>query len=174
MATVIAVPYYSRMVMLPPRGVDAEGLVELLMVAQGPLAARPGRSDSETWSYPDVRDLQASASGDVLMPWSLGESATTIQGATGAEPATGEERNFLHAHQAVPVRATRSRFGHTMEAQFPLGIALAALSLSRGALFPPGDSSGAEIAMTAAPTQIVVSGAGHWRGEGMALLEAVS
>jgi 3-oxoacyl-[acyl-carrier-protein] synthase II len=60
-----------------------------------------------------------------------------------------------------------------MEAQFSLGIALAALSLSKKALFPPADSSGVEIAMATAPTQIVVVGTGHWRGEGMALVEAV-
>jgi 3-oxoacyl-[acyl-carrier-protein] synthase II len=95
-----------------------------------------------------------------------------ITGATGAEPATSEERKFLEALK-LPVRATGTRFGHTMEAQFSLGIALAALSLSKKALFPPADSSGFEIAMTAAPTQIVVVGTGHWRGEGMALVEAV-
>jgi 3-oxoacyl-[acyl-carrier-protein] synthase II len=96
-----------------------------------------------------------------------------ITGATGAEPATTEERSFLQAHKDVAVRATGTRFGHIMEAQFPLGIALAALSLARGSLFPPADSSGLEIAMTSAPTQIVVVGTGHWRGEGMALVEAV-
>lgn len=99
--------------------------------------------------------------------------AAIITGATGAEPATSEERSFLQAHKAIPVRATGTRFGHTVEAQFPLGIALAALALSRKSLFPPADSSGVEIAMTAAPTQIVVIGTGHWRGEGMALVEAV-
>jgi 3-oxoacyl-[acyl-carrier-protein] synthase II len=86
---------------------------------------------------------------------------------------TAEERTFLQAHKAVPVRATGTRFGHTVEAQFPLGIALAALSLAKGALFPPADPSGVEIAMTAAPTQIVVLGTGHWRGEGIALVETV-
>jgi 3-oxoacyl-[acyl-carrier-protein] synthase II len=95
-----------------------------------------------------------------------------ITGATGAEPVTGEERSFLQARK-LPVRATATRFGHTMEAQFPLGIAVAALALSRKALFPPADSTGFEIAMTAAPTQIVVVGTGHWRGEGLALVEAV-
>jgi 3-oxoacyl-[acyl-carrier-protein] synthase II len=99
--------------------------------------------------------------------------AAIITGATGAEPATSEERSFLEAHKAIPVRATGTRFGHIMEGQFPLGIALAALSLARGSLFPPADSSPFEIAMTAAPTQIVVIGTGHWRGEGMALVEAV-
>ena len=71
------------------------------------------------------------------------------------------------------VGAIGTRFGHNLDAQFTLGLGLAALSLSRGALFPPGDSSGVEIEMMAAPSQIVVIGTGHWRGEGMALVEAV-
>ncbi len=71
------------------------------------------------------------------------------------------------------MRATGTMFGHTLEAQFPLGLALAALSLSRGEIFPPNDSTGLEIEMSGAPDQIVVIGAGHWRGEGMALLEAI-
>jgi 3-oxoacyl-[acyl-carrier-protein] synthase II len=100
-------------------------------------------------------------------------STAIITGATGAEPATSEERAFLHAHPGLPVRATGTIFGHTLETQFPLGLAVAALSLSRGALFPPADSSGQEIEMSKPPTQIVVIGAGHWRGEGMALVEAI-
>jgi 3-oxoacyl-[acyl-carrier-protein] synthase II len=101
-------------------------------------------------------------------------STAIITGATGAEPATSEERAFLRAHPELPVRATGTAFGHTLETQFPLGLAVAALSLSRGALFPPADSSGQEIEMSKPPTQIVVIGAGHWRGEGMALVEAIS
>jgi 3-oxoacyl-[acyl-carrier-protein] synthase II len=97
-----------------------------------------------------------------------------ITGATGAEPVTSEERSFLEEHPEFAVRATGTMFGHTMETQFPLGIALAALALSRGALFPPNDSTGLEIEMPGAPSQIVVVGAGHWRGEGMALVEAIT
>jgi 3-oxoacyl-[acyl-carrier-protein] synthase II len=96
-----------------------------------------------------------------------------ITGATGVEPVTSEERAFLGEHPDFAVRATGTSFGHTMETQFPLGIGLAALSISRGALFPPGDSSGVEIEMSKPPAQIVVVGAGHWRGEGMALVEAI-
>jgi 3-oxoacyl-[acyl-carrier-protein] synthase II len=96
-----------------------------------------------------------------------------ITGATGAEPATAEELTFLRAHQNIPLRATNTMFGHTLEAQFPLGLALGALSLSRGQLFPPNDPTGLEMEMPQAPDQIVVVGTGHWRGEGMALLEAV-
>jgi 3-oxoacyl-[acyl-carrier-protein] synthase II len=103
----------------------------------------------------------------------LGDSAAIITGATGAEPATSEERAFLSAHPDFPVRASGTIFGHTVETQFPLGLALAALSISRGAFFPPNDPTGLEVEMSKAPSQIVVIGAGHWRGEGMALVEAI-
>lgn len=103
-----------------------------------------------------------------------GKDAAIITGATGAEPATSEERTFLEKHSDVPVRASGTLFGHTLETQFPLGLGLAALAISRGSLFPPNDSTGLEIEMTKPPAQIVVIGAGHWRGEGMALVEAIS
>ncbi len=103
----------------------------------------------------------------------LGDKGAIITGATGAEPATSEERAFLGAHPDFAVRATGTSFGHTMETQFPLGLALAALSISRGALFSPNDATGLEVEMSEPPTQIVVVGAGHWRGEGMALVEAI-
>ncbi|HEY0234888.1 MAG TPA: beta-ketoacyl-ACP synthase [Afipia sp.] len=97
-----------------------------------------------------------------------------ITGATGAADVTAQERAFLKSHSDTPVRATGTAFGHVMEAQFPIGLALAALSISKGALFPPHDSAGVEIEMTKPPTQIVVIAAGHWRGEGMALLESAA
>jgi 3-oxoacyl-[acyl-carrier-protein] synthase II len=104
----------------------------------------------------------------------LKDKGAIITGATGAEPVTSEERAFLGEHSDFAVRATGTSFGHTLETQFPLGIGLAALAISRGALFPPNDSTGLEIEMAGPPTQIVVIGAGHWRGEGMALVEAIS
>lgn len=102
------------------------------------------------------------------------DGSAIITGATGAEPATSEEKTFIQRHSGHATRATGTIFGHTMETQFPLGLALAALSISRGALFPPNDSTGLEVEMSKPPTQIVVIGAGHWRGEGMALVEAIS
>ncbi len=97
----------------------------------------------------------------------LENDGAIITGATGAEPATSEEQAFLGEHPGFAVRATGTTFGHTMETQFPLGLALAALSISRGKLFSPNDPSGLEVEMSTPPTQIVVIGAGHWRGEGM-------
>jgi 3-oxoacyl-[acyl-carrier-protein] synthase II len=102
------------------------------------------------------------------------DKAAVITGATGAEPVTSEEKAFLSEHPNCAVRATGTMFGHTMETQFPLGLALAALSISRGALFPPNDPTGLELELSTPPTQIVVVGAGHWQGEGMALVEAIA
>ncbi|MES2600807.1 MAG: beta-ketoacyl-ACP synthase [Pseudomonadota bacterium] len=121
------------------------------------------------------------ATGDVTATldglWSkigtVGQDSAIITGATGAAPVTAEERAFLAKHRDIPARASGTAFGHAVEAQFALGIALAALSISRGALFPANDTTGVEIEMTKPPSQIVVIGAGHWRGEGMALVEAV-
>ena len=102
-----------------------------------------------------------------------GERGSLITGATGVGPVTSEERAFLRQHPGFAVRAIGTMFGHTLETQFPLGLALAALSLSRGALFPPNDPTGLEVEKPDAPDQIVVLGAGHWQGEGMALVEAI-
>jgi 3-oxoacyl-[acyl-carrier-protein] synthase II len=96
-----------------------------------------------------------------------------ISGATGAEPATAEERAFLAGRPAIAVRATGSHLGHGVEAQFPMNIALAALALRHGRMFPSFDPSGFERAMEAPLRQAVVTSVGHWRGEGLALLEAI-
>ena len=101
-------------------------------------------------------------------------STAIYTAATGAAVATAEEGAFLSTHRNVPVRAVGTSFGHLTEAQFPLALALASMSLSRGELVPPNDTSGREIEIKEMPTQIVAVGVGHWRGEGMALVEAVS
>ena len=97
-----------------------------------------------------------------------GDGVAVISGASGAEPATGEERAFLARHPELAVRATGSYLGHGMEPQFPMNIALAALALGHGTLFPPADESGVERPSTGPLKQVVVTGVGHWRGEGMA------
>jgi 3-oxoacyl-[acyl-carrier-protein] synthase II len=96
-----------------------------------------------------------------------------ISGATGVEPATTEERAFAAEHTGVPVRAIGNLTGHGLESQFVMGIAAAALAVSHRTLFPPTDCSGVERPMDGALTQAVVTGVGHWQGEGMALVEAV-
>jgi 3-oxoacyl-[acyl-carrier-protein] synthase II len=95
-----------------------------------------------------------------------------ISGASGAAPATAEERAFLAEHPDVAVRATGTYLGHALEPQFPMNVALAAIAVSHGSLYPPADDSGTERPMQGPMTQAVVISVGHWRGEGLALIEA--
>ena len=97
-----------------------------------------------------------------------------ISGASGVEPATSEERAFLSTLSGVAVRAPASYIGHSMEPQFPMNVALAAVSVKRGELVAVHDTSELERPHAGPLRQVVVTGVGHWRGEGMALIEAVS
>jgi 3-oxoacyl-[acyl-carrier-protein] synthase II len=96
-----------------------------------------------------------------------------LSGATGADPATAEERGFLEARRDLAVRATGSYLGHGLEPQFVMNIALATVALGHGSLFPPCDSTGLERPMNGDLSQVLVTGVGHWRGEGLALVERV-
>ena len=53
-----------------------------------------------------------------------------------------------------------------------MNVALAAIAVSHGKLYPPSDDSAVERAMEGPLTQAVVTSVGHWRGEGLALVEA--
>jgi 3-oxoacyl-[acyl-carrier-protein] synthase II len=99
--------------------------------------------------------------------------AAIISGASGAPPATAEERAFLAGHDDLAVRATGSYLGYGVEAQFPMNIALAAVAVGHGSLFPPCDSTGLERPMRGDLQQVLVTGVGHWQGEGLALVERV-
>jgi len=108
-----------------------------------------------------------------LTPGLRRDQAAVISGATGTEPATGEERAFLAEHAGLAVRATGTHLGHGFEPQFAMNVALAALAVSRGSLFPPCGTTAFEQPMAEPLRQVVVTGVGHWRGEGVALVEAV-
>lgn len=97
------------------------------------------------------------------------EAAAVLSGASGMAAATAEEATFL-ATTGLPVRASASLLGHTMEPSFIANMALAADVVAQGRLFPPLDSGEAE--MAGPVRQVLVTGWGHWRGESMALVEA--
>jgi len=96
--------------------------------------------------------------------------AAVISGASGVAPATSEERAFLDRAGLV-VRGSGTHLGHGLEPQFPANIALAAIALKQGKLFAPEDAS--ERPMQGPLRQVAVTSIGHWRGEGVALIEAV-
>jgi 3-oxoacyl-[acyl-carrier-protein] synthase II len=108
-----------------------------------------------------------------LVPAPAGRIAV-ISGATGAQPATDEERAWLATLPGVPARASANAMGHGFEPQFAINIALATLALGREKLFPPSGSAGVEQGYDGPLDRIAVTAVGHWRGEGMALVEKVT
>ena len=70
------------------------------------------------------------------------------------------------------MRATGTHFGHGLEPQFPANIALAAAALASGRMFAPATAF--ERRWMRRCARVVVTSIGHWRGEGLALIEAVS
>jgi 3-oxoacyl-[acyl-carrier-protein] synthase II len=92
--------------------------------------------------------------------------------ATGAEPATGEEYRALQKC-GLPVRSVTSRIGHAIEAAFPAAVAIAALSVKEGRLFPPMLNVPIEDKVIPSLRHAIVTSVGNWRGEGAVLLEAV-
>ena len=132
-----------------------------------------GRSRRE----PGQATAVAKSQVDALRP-SLGDKPVgVLSGATGIASPTREERALLESLVAEglvgPIRATQSWIGNSLEAAFPAQIALAALALSRKGFYRPSDPTGLELEATDVPTQILATSWGFWRGEGMALLEAI-
>ena len=100
----------------------------------------------------------------------LGEADLVLSGATGVPAATTDEAQALRAHLPdVPVRHTGTLFGHGVETQFPLGIALAAIAVANGVAPAPFEL---DEATAEAPSRVLVTGVGHWRSEGTAIVRA--
>ena len=70
------------------------------------------------------------------------------------------------------VRAYGTMLGHSVEAHFPAGVALAGLAISKRTFYEPFDDSGREDIRDGQLDRVLVTGRGHWRGEGFALVEA--
>ena len=83
----------------------------------------------------------------------MAPGALAISAATGAAGITAEEASALAALPQAKRVATGDLVGHSVEAAFPVSVALAAAAISAG--------------QTA---EAIVTGAGHWRGEGAARL----
>ena len=91
-----------------------------------------------------------------------GGICAVLSGASGVDPATEEERALVETLAGEP-RCTVTTYGdlvgHGVEAHFPAGVALAALAVD---------------ARRSGSTSALVTGVGHWRGEAMALVEAIN
>lgn len=94
-------------------------------------------------------------------------AAAVVSSASGAPLPTAEEQAWLR-DVGLPVRATATALGHSVEPAFPAALALAALSVAKGQLFGPLDPT--EAPMAAPLRRALVTGWGHWRGEALALV----
>lgn len=81
--------------------------------------------------------------------------ALAVSAATGVAGVTAEEAAALATLPQVRRVAAGDLLGHAVEAAFPVSVALAAAALSKGQA-----------------REAIVTGAGHWRGEGAARLVA--
>jgi 3-oxoacyl-[acyl-carrier-protein] synthase II len=95
--------------------------------------------------------------------------AAVISGASGREPATAAELRAL-GEFGLPVRNTGTYIGHAVEAQFTANLAIACALLKHGGLCA-ATGSGDRGESPPSLSQLVVTGIGSWRGEGLALLE---
>ncbi len=104
-------------------------------------------------------------------------SLAVLSGACGAGAATRQELDFLKSlgenGYDVALRGYGNVLGHSVEAQFPAGLALASLAASKNKFFAPFDTSGVEREAAEDVKHIIVTTWGPFHGEGMALVEKV-
>jgi predicted permease len=84
MGAFIGFATFARGLMAPARGIDTNGLVEVLVLPRGPLRARAGYWALQDWSYPDYQALRGADSGMAVTGWTLTSSEI-------GEPASDDE-----------------------------------------------------------------------------------
>ena len=100
------------------------------------------------------------------------DGTVVFSGATGMHEITAREKAVLETKLPdAAIRGYSGVSGVTLEAQFGLGLAFAALAIGAKAKVPPFDAAH-EKPMNAAATAAVVTTVGHQRGEGVAVLSA--
>jgi putative ABC transport system permease protein len=80
MATIIAIVIFLRAILSPPAAINPDGLVELLVLPQGPLRAQTGDWAIDTWSYPDFTDVRDANTGVTVTGWTIGDSLLHVTG----------------------------------------------------------------------------------------------
>src|SRR6187549_3261985 len=77
MVPIIAIPYWARVLRMPPVGVNTAGFVQLVTTPHGSDEA------GESWSYPDFETLRESNIGVALIGWTNGQSHIANETPTG-------------------------------------------------------------------------------------------
>lgn len=132
-------------------------------------------------SYARIRHVAGDRGGEDGIAQRLGalietsgpsdEDLLVLSGASGLGGPTQAERALLQERfPNAGLRAYGSLIGHSFEAHFTAGLALAAACLSRGEALPPAPG-GEEREAAFAPKSALVTAVGHARGEAVGLLE---
>ena len=132
-----------------------------IYAAIGDVAADLGPTDSA-----ETRKRLDRLAGEIA----IADADMIVSAASGSHARTSDEKAFLsESLPDTPVRGVSTATGHLCEAQFPLAVALAALSLSKGEAIPVLDDS-FEAKTSDAPTSIGVVMVGFDAAEGMAIV----
>ena len=131
---VVALATFGRLIYAPARGVDPNGLTEVLVLPVGPLRAKAGVWALERWSYPDYQALRGADVGMAV----AGSVMESSEFGTPAPDGTAPPR--------VATLYVSANYFSTM-----------GVSLARGSGFDPADDDS-----PAAAARVVVSDA-FWR-----------
>ncbi|KRE06202.1 3-oxoacyl-ACP synthase [Bosea sp. Root381] len=144
---------------------DAPGLISgsasafLVLESAERAAARGARAHARLGAVAAARSkrqpgtVEAALRGLLAELGTVSAGALAISAATGVAGITAEEAAAIASLPQARRVATGDLVGHAVEAAFPVSVALAAAALSKGQT-----------------QEAVVTGAGHWRGEGAAHL----
>ena len=69
MGAFVALVTFYRGITAPARGINADGLTEVLVLPSGPLRAKAGVWAIERWSYPDYQALREANTGMAITGW---------------------------------------------------------------------------------------------------------
>ncbi|QIB32987.1 beta-ketoacyl-ACP synthase [Ancylobacter pratisalsi] len=166
-------------VLAEPKGVPT-GSAGAFLVLESPehataRGAKPIAKLSGVWSDRAKRGEPGAVEkvlGDLIDAAKAGSDGETaiLSAASGAPDATAAETAVLEK-SGLPVRSVTDRVGHGLEAQMPVALAFAALAVSEGRLFAPLADEPLEIPFNGPLSRAIVTAVGHWRGEGVALVE---
>lgn len=166
-------------VLADPKGVPT-GSAGAFLVLESPEHARargatPIAKLSGVWSERAKRN-QPGAIEAVLEKLIAGagqEDGTAVFSAASGAPEPTRAEAAVLAKTGLPVRSVTDRVGHGLEAQMPVALAIAALAVSKGKLIAPLAGEALEKPFDGTLSRAIVTGVGHWRGEGVALVETV-
>lgn len=136
-----------------------------------------GRIASVASDWVDRGEAHAVAASLMGMLETAPDGLAVLSGASGVTGPTQAEFNLLFQRQfqgaISALRGYGSRLGHGMEAHLPMGLALAAIAARAGRLPAPCGFAEAMAEPDQPFRAIGVTGVGHWRGEGLVVVEPV-